>query len=386
MKVGYSFWGYLGDIKFDTDGHAASTPDGNAFYSWSIINELQARGHEVYLMMPDRDMVGSCVLGNDILFQSWASDKRKAAYLNSITTLGVNDVNKLSEFDVFMAWDEECCGGLDVILHEWRMDIPGRNTEDARFEYGWQPDLFIQRCLLKYCALHGIKLVLFDLDYKLSESDVESIKEMGIDVTVFELGDKWNDKPWARRVCIPFDFTSIYEFKPKSWVTDRLVYVGNRYERDWCIDKYIPRDMDGVAVYGNWDEGGRDSKEKWPDIDFRHRLQTCEMRKVYSSSASTILLAKRDYCEHHFMTARLIESVFYCSVPLFIEEYGEDTIKKFAGGNAKWLTVHSADDVARRANELYDSYAMRVTIINNLREHLKKFMDVTMFVDELLSV
>lgn len=385
MKIGYSYWGYLGDMKFADDGMLASTPDGNAFYSWSIIHELQERGHEVYQMMPDRDFNGSMILGNDILFKSWAKDKRKSAYENMVKTFRTNGIEKLDEFQVFMGWDEECCGGLDLVLHEWRMEITGRNTEDARGTDGWQPDLFFQDCLINYCIKHGIKMVIFDLDYKLSEEKVNELISRGLKLKVFELGTKWALKDWAKKVYIPFDFKSIYEFKPKSFVNDKLVYVGNRYERDWCIDKYIPQDMDGVAVYGNWDEGGRDSKERWPRIDFRRRLQTCEMRDVYSASASTILLAKHDYCEYHFMTARLIEAVFYCSVPLFIEEYGEETIEEFAGSHAKWLTVHSVDDVVKKSEELFTNYTMRVTILNNIREHLRKFMDVKFFVDELLS-
>ena len=385
MNIGYSYWGFLGDMKFGDDGKLVSTPDGNAFYSWSIIDELQKRGHNVYQMMPDRDSNGSKILGDDILFMSWAKDKRKSAYENMVKTFDALDLSKLSKSDVFACWDGCSCGGIDVVLHEWRMAIPGRNTDDARGSYCWQPDLFLQNCLIDYCIKHGIKMVIFDLDYKLSEEKVNELLSRGLKLKVFELGTKWSGKDWAKKVYIPFDFKSIYEFKPKSFVNDKLVYVGNRYERDWCIDKYIPQDMDGVAVYGNWDEGGRDSKERWPRIDFRRRLQTCEMRDVYSASASTILLAKHDYCEYHFMTARLIEAVFYCSVPLFIEEYGEETIEEFAGRHAKWLTVHSVDDVVKKSEELFTNYMMRVTILNNIREHLRKFMDVKFFVDVLLS-
>lgn len=385
MNIGYSYWGFLGDMKFGDDGKLVSTPDGNAFYSWSIINELQKRGHNVYQMMPDRDFNGSTILGNDILFQSWAKDKRKSAYENMVKMFDVLDFSKLSESDVFACWDEWNCGDIDIILHEWRMAIPGRNTDDARGSRGWQPDLFFQNCLIDYCVKHGIKMVIFDLDYKLTEGHVKELKGRKLKFNVFELGNKWLGKSWAKKVYIPFDFKSIYEFKPKCFISDKLVYVGNRYERDWCIDKYIPSGMDGVAVYGNWDEGGRDSKKRWPEIDFRRRLQTCEMHDVYSNSASTILLAKRDYCKFEFMTARVIEALFYCSVPLFIEEYGDELIKKFTGGAAKYLTVRSVDDVEKKSSELFTNYVMRCTIINSMRERAEKFMDARFFVDELLS-
>lgn len=386
MRIGYSFWGYLGDVKFDYNTKiVASTPDGNAFYSWAIINELLKQGHTVYQMMPDRDSTGSDVLGDDLLFMAWASDKRKSVYENTKKTLCIDSVKQLDESKVHSIWEDCFASGCELILHEWRMEIPGRNTEDARNESCWQPDLFIQECLIDFCIIHRIKMVIFDLDYKLSLDKIESLKERGLDFTVFELGNKWNGKDWAKKVYIPFDFDSIYEFKPKSWVKDKLVYVGNRYERDWCIDKYIPKNMGDVTVYGNWNEGGRDSATRWPNINFGHRLQTAEMQKVYSNSASTILLAKHDYCEFGFMTARIIEALFYGTVPLFIEEYGDELIREFAGSMAKTLTVHSVEDVVYKCNELFTNYVMRVTIINNLRERLKKFMDVKYFVDELLS-
>ena len=57
-KCGYSYWGFLGDTKMDKDGNLLSTPDGNAFYSWSIIRQLQKDGYVVVQVMPDRDRTG----------------------------------------------------------------------------------------------------------------------------------------------------------------------------------------------------------------------------------------------------------------------------------------------------------------------------------------
>ena len=54
MRLGYSYWGFLADRKFK-DGVEVSTPDGNAAYSWSILNEAQRRGWDTYLMQKDRD-------------------------------------------------------------------------------------------------------------------------------------------------------------------------------------------------------------------------------------------------------------------------------------------------------------------------------------------
>jgi glucosamine 6-phosphate synthetase-like amidotransferase/phosphosugar isomerase protein len=51
-NVGYFYWGFLGDKKFNIKLKEVSTPDGNAFYSWSILKDLLDKtlngAHEAY--------------------------------------------------------------------------------------------------------------------------------------------------------------------------------------------------------------------------------------------------------------------------------------------------------------------------------------------------
>ena len=68
MKVGYSYWGFLGDDKYNSKNELVSTPDGNAFYSWSIIKAFQKLGYEVVSVMPDRDIYGWTKYGEDLFF------------------------------------------------------------------------------------------------------------------------------------------------------------------------------------------------------------------------------------------------------------------------------------------------------------------------------
>ena len=79
MKIGYGFWGFLGDKKFNNKGEEISTPDGNAFYSWSILRALQKAGHKVYALMPDRDAPGIEKVGQN-LFKTFAMEERYEAY------------------------------------------------------------------------------------------------------------------------------------------------------------------------------------------------------------------------------------------------------------------------------------------------------------------
>lgn len=398
-KCGYSFWGYLGDVKYDKNGDIASTPDGNAFYSWCIIRELQKRGYEVIQIMPDRDAIGYQKNG-DALFFSWIESERIQAYIGTKKlTYDLIDSCRGVNYDhvrsYIMGIIETHCKDLDFILHEYRMLIPGRNDEKSMLSISWQPDYLIQECLFEYCCREHKRLILFDLDYKLDLRAYKSLRKLGCNVSVIELGTRWqryaelDNTVIARKVYIPFDFENIgyFELPEKKARKQNIVYVGNRYERDWCIDEYIPEDMRNCIVYGNWLEGGRDSRERWKNINFGKRLQTFDMSSVYQSSVATILLAKREYCEYGFMTARIIESIFYGTVPLFIEEYGEDIIKEYAGDYAGYLTVSDKEDVKMRISELRTKSdgAWINIIIEYLRDHLK-FMDVKNFVDVLLEV
>jgi hypothetical protein len=206
-------------------------------------------------------------------------------------------------------------------------------------------------------------------------------------VTILELGDKWQTENInAKTVYIPFDFTNIDEFTPSA-VNKRqydLVYIGNRYERDWCISKYIPETLDNCIIYGNWKESGRDSETKWPLLKFGKRLQLRDMHDAYDSAVCTILFAKEDYCKYHFMTARIIEAIFYGCVPLFIEEYGDKTIQEFAGQYANLLTVVSKFDVIYKINILKNDQALYTEVLTYLRQRLNK-MDVSNFVNILLE-
>ena len=182
-------------------------------------------------------------------------------------------------------------------------------------------------------------------------------------------------------VQIPFDFTYINEFDVKmDGFTADAIYIGNRYERDWCIDKYLPN---GTVVHGNWLEPGHgDPQNEWPHLNFRKRLSASEIMKPYNEAVTTVLLAKREYCEMGFMTARIQEAVFYGTVPLFIQEYGSNTIYTYAGKYANLLTVYNKEDVQRRIDEFKRDPQLRKEIIMYLRKHLR-FMDSKFFVNDI---
>jgi hypothetical protein len=387
-KIGYSFWGYLGDIKRNKDLHRMSTPDGNAFYSWSIVNAFIDVGYDVMRVMPNRDNAAS--------FESWGYNKRLRAYneLNehAITWPDLKELRTMSIIDMFDLLDRCGLAECDFILHEWRMNIPGRNDLVARnneSNVDWQPDYYIQSCLMKYCKLRDVKIVVFDLDYSLDQTD---ITYYGIDY-VIELGnrDRSFEGVTVKKVFIPFDFSIIDTFGITIHPAKQLVYVGNRYDRDEQFEKYIT-DSDNLVkscnVYGNWLEGGRGSDKKWPDVTFKPRLQTEEMRGAYQTAAATVLLAKDDYCKYSFMTARIIEAVFYGVVPFMpIELASKNNVaSEFLGGKyCDYLTADSASDLYFKTRSLQRSYKKRKEIISYLRKHLE-FMDASYFAKDVCSL
>lgn len=393
MRIGYSYWGFLGDRKYDEEGNILSTPDGNAFYSWSIINKFIEDGHQVIGIMPDRDEPGFRFEGVN-LFSSWCKTSRSNAYMsmNHIEYGDFFDIDNrdiLSKDAIKALWDMYHVNEFDVIIHEWRMPIIGRNTAVDKDSENWQPDLFIQDALIEYCRSNNIKLIIFDLDYKIPRDIVENFVYNSKNIYIFELGTKWSSLAYetdgrCRKVYIPFDFRFMNLFKLKSKFTDDIVYIGNRYERDWCIDKYL-KDVPGVKVFGNWLEGQRHSEKEWPTINFGNRLQTSDMHDAYSNSATTILLAKREYCENGFMTARILEAIFYGCVPLFIEEYGEDVISLYAGCFADELTVRNSEDVINKTKRFKEDVSFRNKVIDYLRVYLT-FMDVSCFTRNVYNV
>ena len=84
MKIGYSFWGFLGPGVTDT-------PDGGRSHRRTLIDGLTGAGHEIVFFQANRDL-------------DEAGDDLRSPY----------------------AWDSGL-PDIDVLMLEWRWAIPGRN-------------------------------------------------------------------------------------------------------------------------------------------------------------------------------------------------------------------------------------------------------------------
>lgn len=384
-KVGYSYWGFLGDYKFDEDKDLVSTPDGNAFYSSSIIHSLQQAGHEVIQVMPDRDMPGYDSM-RDFLFSSWGMMMRSIAYRKMIRNYVKKERNQsVSDYfdELHKFWDDSGLRDAKFILHEYRFCIEGRN-DPASFqcgEYGFQPDFMIQLALFNYCIKHGVFVYIFDLDYKLDEATLDKLKADGLKFKVVELGNKWAYRgDEALRVQIPFDWDVMLaeaDIKSVFSKTKSICYVGNRYERDETVYKYLDP-IGNVDIYGKWLHGDVD----FSGLVFHGRVYVHQMKEAYRTHMATLLMAKQEYYEHEFMTARILEAVFYGCIPFFAEEYGDDVINAYVGIFDSFLKVRSAKELMTKTRVLEKDREFASHVLCYLVSHLS-FMNSDKFVEIL---
>lgn len=301
MRLGYSFWGFLGDFKLDRNGVEVSSPDGNATYSWSIIWAAQQRGWEVFAMQEDRDVPGYMIYDYRN-FSSFCGKERLGAWLQVGDTLG----RDLPE--------------LDVLLLEWRWPIAGRNCGIDIRESDYQPDLDRQLQLLRHYSGTGTKIIIWDLDHKLTAED----ELAWCPAAIFETSVLPRRLTQGRvRVEPPVPVSRLHDLPTLPQDPARkLVYIGNRYERDDVISEYIvpvsDRFPQQVEFWGGWTKEPTlsECRRMWPNIGYHGRITTRDFRRVYSDAVACPLLAKRSYLETGFVTPRIWEALMFGTIPI----------------------------------------------------------------------
>ena len=190
-------------------------------------------------------------------------------------------------------WDAKRLQDAKFILHECRFCIEGRNDPASfqRGEYGFQPDYMIQLALFNYCIKHGVFVYIFDRDYKLDEATLDKLKADGLKFKVVELGNKWDKRgDEVLRVQIPFDWDVMLAEADINSVfskTKSICYVGNRYERDEAVYKYLDP-IGNVDIYGKWLDGDVD----FSGLVFHGRVHVSQMKEAYWTHMATLLTAK----------------------------------------------------------------------------------------------
>lgn len=269
MRIGYSFWGFLGHGITDT-------PDGGRSHRRPFIDALLARGHEIVFLQANRDLLEA----GDDLGGAYAFDD------------GIPDI--------------------DVLFLEWRWPISGRNTSVCGTE-GHTCDLHRQgELLMQYALRRGTPTVIWDKDRTLR---IGSVWRRAPRTAVCEAA--LAPSPGAHRLLFPVDDRLLTQADPLALATVPrdldLGYVGNQYDRDHHFDRYFAPAAARVAhqVGGKWTR-----TERWPHVRFLGRIPFPQAHELYSRSLATVLMVPERYAAAGQMTQRIFEAVLAGCLPL----------------------------------------------------------------------
>lgn len=365
MRLGYSYWGFLGDNKEDVNGNSLSTPDGNATYSWSIIWEAHRRGWQVYSMHEDRDRPAFKKYGQNN-FGAFSQEKRLSAYTNLLQTNGVD------------------LPDLDVLLVEWRFPIPGRNTVEAKGTKDYQPDFERQTQLIEYYSSRSTKIILWDLDYKLDMQDELDIHPTAVFETAVNPRATFEFPGTRTRVEPPTIVSDMLQFKTRSANTFRkAVYIGSRYERDDVITEYIKHASDtwpgSIEFWGNWLKTVGECRKIWPNVSYNDRVTTKDFFNVYSEAVCCPLLAKRDYLKNGFITPRVFEALTFGTIPVGFDE-------ALGINNYVIFSARDGQDFTEIVDHLSKLPLLERDRLRKLNIEKLEFMDARHFVDKIQSI
>lgn len=270
MRIGYSFWGFLGPGVTDT-------PDGGRSHRRAMIDGLHELGHDLVFLQVDRDRIEA---GSDLT-------------------------------DIYL-WDDGL-PEIDTLFLEWRWPIQGRNTTPCGAP-GHTCDLHRQQQLLDhYTRRSSIPTILWDKDRQLPAED--NLRDTPR-VTVCEAALHPTDG--ATSLLFPVPDEALGTADPADLAARQrpltLAYVGNQYDRDAAFDTYFAPVAHGrrdCLVAGKWPQTGQ-----WPEVSFIGRVPFAEVAEIHGSALCTVLLLPDRYAAVGQMTQRLPEAVLSGCLPL----------------------------------------------------------------------
>ena len=268
MRLGYSFWGFLGPGIVDT-------PDGGRSHRRCLLDGLATRGHELVLLQRDRDLDEA---GHDL------SDRHR--------------------------WDS-ALPDLDALVLEWRWPIAGRNVTPCGTA-GHTCDLHRQHELLAHYTGVGLPTIVWDKDLRLPAGHPLRGQR---NVAVCEAA--LHPSPGSRRLLFPVADAALGHADPValSALPRRLplVYVGNQYDRDDAFDAWF---APAAARHAHLVAGKWTRRERWPHVRFGGRVGFPRVDPLYRTALATVLLLPARYARAGQITQRLAESVLAGCLPL----------------------------------------------------------------------
>jgi hypothetical protein len=268
VKIGYSFWGFLGNGITDT-------PDGGRSHRRILIDGL-AEGHDVVFLQLDRDFIEA----GDVLSNQYRWNAGTPA--------------------------------LDALVLEWRWPIPGRNTTWCGAA-GHTCDLHRQHeLLLHYTHSHNTPTIIWDKDRRLPPADPLRAHPA---VTVCE--PALHPSPGAVSLLFPvsdhdLDTADATDLASLPRATT-LAYVGNQYDRDDQFARFFLPAAVAVPhiVAGKWP-----AQAPWPRINFAGRVPFAQVKQIHRGALATVLLLPSRYEKVGHITQRIFEAALAGCLPL----------------------------------------------------------------------
>ncbi len=269
VKIGYSFWGFLGPGITDT-------PDGGRSHRRPLVDGLAAAGHEIVFLQRNRDLHEAGL-----------------------------DLRRL------YAWDEGL-PPVDALFLEWRWPVPGRSATPCGSP-GHTCDLHRQDQLIRHYTREGkVPTIVWDKDLQLTAaSPLRSLPN----VTVCEAGLRTS--PGAESLLFPVADSALSTADPVALAARPrplpLVYAGNQYDRDEAFSQYFAPAARRLQhrVAGKWPR-----TSAWPHVNFTGRCPYPEVRELHLSALATVLLLPARYTRAGQMTQRLPEAVLAGCLPV----------------------------------------------------------------------
>jgi len=270
MRIGYSFWGFLGAGITDT-------PDGGRSHRRTLIDGIITDlGHEVVFLQANRDL-------------DEADEDLRDHY----------------------TWDSGF-PNVDALMLEWRWPIEGRNTTTCGSP-GHTCDLHRQAELLAhYTRDRHIPTLIWDKDLQLA---TDASLRHAPHVTVCEAA--LHPGPGAARLLFPINDNVLNTADPHRLAALHrdlpLVYIGNQYDRDRQFDRYFAPAAAEVdhLVAGKWT-----TTDRWPHVHFIGRIPFPEVDRLYRRSLATVLLAPDRTAARGQFTQRIFEAVLAGCLPI----------------------------------------------------------------------
>jgi hypothetical protein len=269
VRLGYSFWGFLGPGITDT-------PDGGRSHRRTLVDGLTAAGHDVVFLQQNRDLAeGSHDLRDGYRWHEGLPD-------------------------------------IDALFLEWRWPVPGRNTTPCGTP-GHACDLHRQDELVaSYTTGRRVPTIVWDKDLQLpAHSPLRLVPHVAICEAALA------PSPGATSLMFPIADDDLNRADPEALAAMPrqlpLVYIGNQYDRDEAFSEFFAPAAARHAhrVAGKWTRTA-----DWPHVNFTGRCAFTEVRQLYESALATVLLLPERYARAGQMTQRLFESVLAGCLPL----------------------------------------------------------------------